>query len=61
MIYQYYIEWVNELPQTPFSYVFQADSKEEADKLLQEKLQIDKDKHFNHKILSTIMENKKTN
>lgn len=58
MIYQYNVEWVNELPQTSFDCFLEADSRKEADKLLQEELKQKKEKHFNYKILSTTIQNK---
>ena len=58
MIYQYNIEWVNELPKTPFGCFLKADSRKEADKLLQEELKLKKEKYFNYKILSTTIQNK---
>lgn len=58
MIYQYHVEWVNALPQTPFGCFLKADSRKEADKLLEEELKQKKEKYFNYKILSTTIQNK---
>ena len=58
MIYQYNVEWVNELPKTPFDCFLKADSRKEADRLLQEELKLKKEKYLNYKILSTTIENK---
>lgn len=58
MIYQYEVEWINELPKTELVCFLEADSRKEADKLLQEELKQKKENFFNYKILSTTIENK---